>query len=256
MNNYILDSVANIEPSLNEPIIGLGIYFFINILLKFLSIDLRKNRAFKHIVLTHNLILTAYSGWTFYNAYHLLTEMGLDPIMNKNGLTVLSNKHFYGLTYLFYMSKYYEFFDTWIHLLKNRNPSFLQVYHHIGAVIDMYLLTKYKVDCAFIFVLFNSFVHTVMYTYYAISIFGIRLPVKPLITVLQLVQFIVGISLSYYYFTETNMNNYQFNILIFTDIYLMGLVYLFVNFFKKTYQRKKTKIKNIDTVPIDIKKIV
>jgi hypothetical protein len=37
---------------------------------------------------------------------------------------------------VFYVSKYYEFIDTWILVLKNSDgtkpPSFLQKYHHAG----------------------------------------------------------------------------------------------------------------------------
>jgi GNS1/SUR4 family len=32
----------------------------------------------------------------------------------------------------FYISKYYEFVDTWILIAKGKDASFLQVYHHAG----------------------------------------------------------------------------------------------------------------------------
>jgi GNS1/SUR4 family len=32
----------------------------------------------------------------------------------------------------FYISKYYEFVDTWILIFKGKDASFLQVYHHAG----------------------------------------------------------------------------------------------------------------------------
>lgn len=32
--------------------------------------------------------------------------------------------------YIFYLSKVYEFVDTWIQLLKKREPPFLHVWHH------------------------------------------------------------------------------------------------------------------------------
>ena len=37
----------------------------------------------------------------------------------------------------FYLSKYYEFIDTWIILLKDKKPMFLQTFHHAGIVLLM-----------------------------------------------------------------------------------------------------------------------
>ena len=38
----------------------------------------------------------------------------------------------------FYPSKFYEFAYTWLLVLKNKLPSFLQKYHHAGIVITMW----------------------------------------------------------------------------------------------------------------------
>ena len=88
------------------------------------------------------------------------------------------NSQLYGLYHIFYLSKYYEFIDTWIHYCKNRNPPFLQIFHHIGAIITMALNVKFKLNAAWIFVIFNSFIHFIMYLYYAIATIGFKIPLK------------------------------------------------------------------------------
>ena len=62
-------------------------------------------------------------------------------------------------SYLFYLSKYYEFIDTLILIMKQRKVSLLQTYHHAGAVISMWMLVTAKAPGSFIFVCFNSVIH-------------------------------------------------------------------------------------------------
>jgi hypothetical protein len=56
--------------------------------------------------------------------------------------------------------------DTFLLYLHGKTPIFLQKYHHIGAVISWHLVYVYKVDAIWLPSLANSFVHTVMYSYY------------------------------------------------------------------------------------------
>lgn len=70
-------------------------------------------------------------------------------------------------------------------VLKDKPVSLLQTFHHFGAPWDVYLAIVLKNEGMWIFVSFNSFIHTVMYTYFSFTAAGIRVPAKPLITVLQ-----------------------------------------------------------------------
>jgi GNS1/SUR4 family len=67
---------------------------------------------------------------------------------------------FYG--WLFYLSKFYEVFDTLIILAKGKKSSFLQTYHHAGAMMCMWAGIRYMAPPIWMFVLVNSFVHTLM----------------------------------------------------------------------------------------------
>jgi hypothetical protein len=43
---------------------------------------------------------------------------------------------------IFYISKYYEFLDTWVLVMKGKAPSFLQIYHHVGCIFCSRLLER------------------------------------------------------------------------------------------------------------------
>ena len=77
--------------------------------------------------------------------------------------------------------------------------SFLQSFHHFGAPWDVYLGIVLKNEGLWIFIFLNAFIHTIMYTYYAISAAGIPYPAKPLITLMQIIQFVGGFTLVWPY---------------------------------------------------------
>ena len=142
-----------------------------------------------YLSVVHNGFLVSFSAWTF---------LELSKIMYTDGLVFQSNYYFQNpefdkVIYLFYISKYYEFGDTFLLYLNGKTPIFLQKYHHIGAVISWHLMYTYKVDMIWMASLLNSFVHTVMYSYYLgclLKIDKFRV-VKKYITSLQLIQFFV-----------------------------------------------------------------
>jgi GNS1/SUR4 family len=67
---------------------------------------------------------------------------------------------FYG--WFFYLSKFYEVFDTLIILAKGKKSSFLQTYHHAGAMMCMWAGIRYMAPPIWMFVLVNSFIHVLM----------------------------------------------------------------------------------------------
>ena len=69
---------------------------------------------------------------------------------------------FYG--WLFYLSKFYEVVDTAIILAKGKRSSFLQTYHHAGAMFGMWAGIRYMSPPIWMFVTFNSGIHTLMVT--------------------------------------------------------------------------------------------
>ncbi|CAG8564734.1 841_t:CDS:2 [Paraglomus occultum] len=140
--------------------------------------------------------------------------------------------------YLFYLSKYYEIIDTIIILMKGRRSSFLQSYHHAGAIITMWITTKFAAPALWIFVVFNSFIHTIMYFYYALTSVGFSPPGKQYLTTAQILQFTVGSTLSFTYFIIPGCMNAgeRFSAVV-TLAYVGPLLYLFLQFAFRTYGR-------------------
>ncbi|KAI0408717.1 GNS1/SUR4 family-domain-containing protein [Xylaria palmicola] len=164
---------------------------------------------------------------------------------------------FYG--WLFYISKFYEVLDTLIILAKGKLSSTLQTYHHAGAMMAMWAGMRYMSAPIWIFVFFNSAIHSLMYTYYTVTAFNIRVPtlVKRALTSLQISQFIIGASVAMVhsfisYLVPVHVagfgTKYQkvdcidttgqtFGIWL-NVFYLAPLTYLFVSFFIASYLRR------------------
>ncbi|CDF33357.1 fatty acid elongase [Chondrus crispus] len=201
-----------------------------------------KSKLFKLFVLIHNLLLCAYSTWTASNVVlmtisHLRNE-GVESVYCKKNLWH-SGLHYWG--FLFYLSKYWELVDTLLLIVKGRSPSYLQVYHHAVTIICAYALQVSHASVTFIFVGLNSTVHSIMYAYYALTVIGVRLKGKSLITSMQIVQFLSGIALACPMFFLKNgkcanpAQKLAVGVLILHAFYLTKL---FVDFYCETYRRK------------------
>jgi hypothetical protein len=184
----------------------------------------------------YNFLLVLFSGWTFISLSQILYQDGI--IFEKT--YYFSIPQFNKIMFYFYLSKYIEFIDTFILYLNDKKPIFLHKYHHIGAVICWHLLYVYKVDCIWIPTFVNSFVHTIMYSYYLgclLKMNQIRF-IKQYITTLQLIQLTIPVVLSlyFYYPPVENIFNY-FLIKVFVG-YVVILVVLFSQFYYKEYIKK------------------
>ena len=142
----------------------------------------------------------------------------------------------------FYISKYYEFVDTWIVLLKGKTPLFLQTYHHAGVVICMWALTVTYASPVIVLVFLNSFIHTLMYTYYTFAAFGFRSPLKAYLTQAQILQFVVGISVTIpTHFMDGCITPAGSASLLALQLYTVVLIVLFAQFYMSSYKAKKDK---------------
>jgi hypothetical protein len=110
-------------------------------------------------------------------------------------------------------------------------------------MITMWANVRYRGTPVWAFTTFNSFIHTIMYTYYALTSVGIHPPGKKYITTMQITQFVVGVSvgISYFVIPECLTSWGQKFALGTTILYLMPLTYLFVDFARKTYIKRQSK---------------
>lgn len=186
------------------------------------------------ISIVHNLFLVLFSAWSFFSLSSFLYN---DKIVFQSNY-YFQNPDFDRIIFYFYISKYYEFVDTFLLYLNNKTPIFLQKYHHIGAVLCWHLTYLYKVDGVFIATLLNSFVHMIMYSYYLgclLKIDKIRI-IKSYITRLQLCQLIPQPLCLVLYKNETTFN---YTILYFFTAYSCILVLLFSHFYYKNYIQQR-----------------
>lgn len=231
-------------------------------------VAMAQTTLFKTLVFLHNVFLCAHAVWTFvgmlrcfgrtaasialkYNSSHGLSNFVYavcdveDGVFKQDSLT--RNLTIYG--WWFYMLKFYEVLDTVVILLKGRPSSLLQSYHHAGAMMCMWSGIRYRSPPIWIFVVFNSFIHSLMYFYFSLCCLKIRVPVivKRVLTSLQISQFIVGGSLAvfhafvWYYDQQSNSYNSCISLadqalpLMINVAYLTPLTMLFAAFYIESY---------------------
>ena len=168
-----------------------------------------KTSIFYVLVLLHNILLAAYSAWTFLGmvttirntwptgegehrvirAVDALCKLHgprgygsaatFDPTSSSWSFTdrMMKLDHgapdvtdvgrmwneglaFYG--WLFYLSKFYEVFDTLIILAKGKNTSGFQTWHHAGAMFGTWAGIRYMSPPIWMFVMINAGIHTLM----------------------------------------------------------------------------------------------
>jgi len=124
----------------------------------------------RSLVIFHNVFLVTLSmymcGGCLLEAY-------------RNGYSVWGNAYKASETamahyiWVFYVSKIYEFLDTFIMLLKNnlKQVSFLHVYHH-ATISFMWWMIAHRAPGgdAYFSAALNSWVHVCMYTYYLMAV--------------------------------------------------------------------------------------
>lgn len=231
-----------------------------------------KTAFFKIFVLLHNIFLCVYSVWTFLGMLSVFSQTLIamqsktrsdSALVNfvhavcdvENGVFQQDTKDL-SLTILgwwFYISKFYEVLDTVIILLRGRPSSLLQSYHHAGAMMCMWSGIRYQSPPIWIFVVFNSFIHSLMYFYFTLACLKIRVPaiLKRVLTSMQICQFVVGGSLAilhafifFWDYTGSPIRcintSAQALPLIINVVYLAPLTALFAAFYAENYLKRKT----------------
>lgn len=203
------------------PAIGTAVYLHLP---KNIKIN---NTSLFAISILHNALLTMFS---------LCTCIGLVSNVYNRGIIhkhqyYFADSNFDRYIFLFYLSKYYEYIDTLLLYLQGKKPIFLQKFHHIGAVICWHLAYFYKMDSIAFITIANSFIHTIMYSYYIISLFKVNWirKYKIYVTSMQLTQLSLSVSLPIlYYPPNETVSNYC--ILLFFNAYIFCLILLFLQF--------------------------
>jgi len=157
------------------------------------------------------------------------------------------------LLWLFYISKVWDFWDTIFIVLgkKWRQLSFLHVYHHTTIFLFYWLNVNVNYDGdIYLTIVLNGFIHTVMYTYYFVSMHtkvpetGKSLPIwwKSSLTSLQLLQFVTMMTQGTILVTTT-CESLSLRVTSVYVAYILSLFVLFAQFFVENYMKPKKKKK-------------
>jgi fatty acid elongase 3 len=176
-------------------------------------------------------ICTGYQGLKIY-LQHGLKELYCDSTHHMNG-------PIFFWSYVFYLSKYYEFFDTLFIILKKKELQFLHVYHHSIIVVLCLWFLRENVLFFFSGVVINATIHTFMYYYYSIASLGKTVWWKKYLTTGQIIQFIWGISSWWPFPVFCTLTSEIWMVWGFNQFVLFSFLVLFVQFFKKTYKSKR-----------------
>lgn len=204
-----------------------------------------KARWFIASIAVHNFGLAVFSAIVAYNTWpiffgHWYNHGLFDTLCDLEG--TLWSSGFGSWATIFYVSKYYEFIDTWILILKGKKPSFLQVYHHMGIAVCMWLGIVSHSAWLLQIVLYNSVIHTLMYTYFFIKTIDPKIEIKSAkyLTMAQIGQFFIGISGSSTILTfgdSCNSVSSRFGLAVFLA-YGSFLAALFIAFAQRKYKVK------------------
>ena len=230
----------------------------------------RPSALLSAVSVVHNWLLVAFSTFVcVMSAYHFaahLAHSGLHTVLCQPPIAggalpppLGGRLHFW--SYVFYLSKYYEMFDTVLLIARGKRVIPLHALHHAFIPLVMCVLFEGRVAFSLVALsVVNSFVHVVMYSYYLASALQLKPPLswKRQITRLQIAQFSFGVlGGSYYwlmYIREPRLQLDTWPPLTYTEgcaggeprTVLVGyltnvfLLLLFVSFYKAAYNKRRT----------------
>lgn len=155
-----------------------------------------------------------------------------------------SNK-MYVLIYINYLFKYVELLDTVFLVLRQKPTPLLHVYHHSATLILCLTQLVGRTSLQWLVITLNLFVHVWMYAYYALQANEHKTIYKwkQTITVLQIVQFVIGLvvgnfglALHYFGWFPLECLNWTF---YFGHAIISSYLILFIRFYAQTYSLNK-----------------
>merc|ERR1719510_1285019 len=219
----------------------------------------------KKVVFVWNIFLSSASSWAawrmatdlyqFYFTEKMADESFIVGIRNLICMDTWSVNGMYGgckdfplvclYLMLFCFSKIPEMLDTLWLILGKKNVIFLHWFHHSSVMWFCWLAWAYAVPMGIVFALMNLAVHSLMYAWYALAAADRWLAkgLKPTrifsqtVTVLQIIQMILGITLTIYVHDREDCGNPLLVTRYALGMYSVYLV-LFVHFFYRAYCRR------------------
>lgn len=147
------------------------------------------------------------------------------------------------ILYVFYLSKILDFLDTAFIIFEKRwkQLSFLHVYHHTSIFLFYWLNVNVGYDGdVYLTIVLNGLIHTIMYTYYFVSLHTKSIWWKEALTMGQMIQFVLMNAQAIYLLNLPN-SPFPRNIIKAYLVYILSLLFLFANFYIVSYVLKGNK---------------
>eukprot|EP00112_Aurelia_sp_Birch-Aquarium-sp1_P016758 Seg3820.2 transcript_id=Seg3820.2/GoldUCD/mRNA.D3Y31 product="Elongation of very long chain fatty acids protein 5" protein_id=Seg3820.2/GoldUCD/D3Y31 len=205
----------------------------------------------RRTLMVYNFLLVALSGWMMHE---FMATSVLNPMFNfwcepvhPNDTSDMQMRQL-NVSWWYFFSKIIEFMDTFFFILrkKDRQITFLHVYHHASVLLLQWSSTKFVPGGVGCFAgMLNCFIHVLMYSYYFLAAFGPHMQKylwwKRYLTRLQIIQFVfVFLHTSYAIKIDCGFNK---GFLWFLWLYMLTLFMLFSHFYKQTYTSKQKEKK-------------
>eukprot|EP01119_Soliformovum_irregulare_P013080 TRINITY_DN3453_c0_g1_i1.p1 TRINITY_DN3453_c0_g1~~TRINITY_DN3453_c0_g1_i1.p1 ORF type:complete len:253 (-),score=-0.46 TRINITY_DN3453_c0_g1_i1:211-969(-) len=148
--------------------------------------------------------------------------------------------------YIYYLSKFWELFDTWLLVLKKKSLIFLHVYHHAVVILMVWLWIDQSLIYTGLGMAFNTFIHVFMYFYFGASIVGYQPWWKKYLTGLQIFQFASSFLLSvpFVYYSDVGRSECRgWSTFVFSFFVNLSFLILFINFYSKSYSTRAPRDK-------------
>ena len=149
----------------------------------------------------------------------------------------------------FHMSKVFELMDTMFIVLRGGKLNHLHWIHHTLTLCLCWYGSGYMMSTIQWSINMNFFVHSLMYSHYALTALRFTVPViiRVGITTLQIIQMAFGIYINYSAFVrklQSKPCDVSLDIVFLSLFIYVLFIILFVNYFTRTYIFKVNKLKN------------
>jgi len=205
----------------------------------------RKEFDLQYLRIFHNAFLCFGS---FVMVLGMLVELyksymigGLEALVCDSNQVQLHQTNLYNWYYVFFLSKFYEFIDTYILILKKKPVSFLHSFHHFITAYLCWLGLYDKAAIQWTIIALNGTVHVFMYYYYLAVSFKTEIWWKKYLTTMQITQFCLDVISTIPFFYSILVLGKKCSgsvqVIAFSDLILISFLILFINFFNKTYKK-------------------
>ena len=206
---------------------------------------MRNRKAYEILPLirTYNLLMATWNGFGFLTACQLV-NYGLETIgcrptdpFERDEKTL--NQIYYG--WMFYTSRLVEFADTIFFVLRKKDSQVtsFHVFHHSSVPTATWFFLKFAPGGnSAIFPFINTFIHSIMYTYYFLATYPSMRPYlgwKKYLTQMQIIQFLIIIACCLQPLVIPGCKFPRALLLIMVGFSFV-FIFLFVDFYLKSYR--------------------